>query len=33
MQKQIESVKKPEITWDDVFFINPKLKETVKITT
>lgn len=30
MQKQIESVKQPEITWDDIFFINPKLKELYK---
>lgn len=27
MQKQIESVKPPEISWEDIFFINPKLKE------
>lgn len=26
MKKQIESTKKPDITWDDIFFINPKLK-------
>jgi hypothetical protein len=28
MKKQMESIKKPEITWEDIFFINPKLKKS-----
>lgn len=27
MQKQMESTKQPEMTWEDIFFINPKLKQ------
>lgn len=30
LKKQIESVKQPEISWDDIFFTNPKLKNVFK---